>query len=195
MKQKLLHSIFLYLIHDFGPSRFLCSIDLLSTTVSSLVTPIKGVPTANKYPVSNCRESSWVTTTQQLETNYKRMQIFRKHLQLWFICVWSWICHTQNSSAWRKNKQILHWLSNYFRFRILLGNVGFIKRQAWILFIWDTNHRKNDRDAPTNIAWENSRHFAMPPQRRFLAKWHLRNERKNSILMTHQYGRQRAGGR
>ena len=187
MKQKLLHSIFFYVIHDFGPSRFPCSIDLFSTTVSSLVTPIKGVPTANKYPVSNCRESSWVTTTQQLETNYKRMQIFRKHLQLWFICVWSWICHTQNSSAWRKNKQILHWLSNYFRFRILLGNVGFLKRQAWILFIWDTNHRKNDRDAPTNIAWENSRHFAMPPQRRFLAKWHLRNERKNSILMTHHY--------
>ena len=27
------------------------------------MTPIKGVPTAYKYPVSNCGESSWVTMT------------------------------------------------------------------------------------------------------------------------------------
>ena len=27
------------------------------------MTPIKGVPPANKYPVSNCHESSWVTKT------------------------------------------------------------------------------------------------------------------------------------
>ena len=35
------------------------------------------------------------------------------------------------------------------------------------------------------IAYKNSRHFATPPL--FSAKWRLRNERRNSILMTRHY--------
>ena len=37
-----------------------------------------------------------------------------------------------------------------------------------------------------NLAWENSRHYEMLPLG-FPAKWGLRNERRNSILMTRHY--------
>ena len=37
------------------------------------------------------------------------------------------------------------------------------------------------------LAWENSRNFAKLPIISFPSKWHLRNERRNSILMTCHY--------
>ena len=35
-----------------------------------------------------------------------------------------------------------------------------------------------------NVSWENNRHFATPCTNGFPAKWHLRNERTNYILIT-----------
>ena len=40
--------------------------------------------------------------------------------------------------------------------------------------------------ARSQIAWENSQHFGTPSLV-FPAKWHLRNERRNSILMTRHF--------
>ena len=37
------------------------------------------------------------------------------------------------------------------------------------------------------LAWGNTWHIATPPLGAFLAKWRLRNERRNSILMTYHY--------
>ena len=37
------------------------------------------------------------------------------------------------------------------------------------------------------VTWENSRHFTTPPVSGFPTNWRLRNERRNSILMTSHY--------
>ena len=135
-----------------GPSRFPCSIDLLSAIISSLVTPIKGVPTVNKSPVSKCRESSRVKRTHN---NWRLIT-----------SACTFLGNTYNCDLFvfgpefailkiplpeeKINKFCLGCLI-ISDSEILLDNAGFLKCQAW------------------------------------MTKWRLRNESRNSILMTRHY--------